>query len=183
MPKKRITRTIQTNGQTKSGVSLSYAAIGAIVGILAVVSAIWRVGSAVATKADVESIKTAITPILEKHEDRIRTLELQVARYFGASQTSTHPSRSVEQITPADIILAQYSPQSISPNAPRAIERPRRVVVPSEMVQAYDLQPSPGGVYGVLGEDGRLYSLDDVLWVIIRIHLQEQSFRRFQQKK
>jgi len=158
------------------------------VGLLAVAGVIWKVGSAVATKDDVASIKLLITPVLEKHEDRIRTLELQVARYFGASQTSGRPTPSrgagvLAQagivLAQAGIVLAQYQQQA---EAKRALEAPRRVVVPDELVQLYGLTPTRGGTYAVLGEDGRLYSLDDVLAVIIRVHLEEKTVRRLMKK-
>jgi len=151
------------------------------VGLLAVAGVIWKVGSAVATKDDVASIKLLITPVLEKHEDRIRTLELQVARYFGASQTSGRPtpSRGAGVLAQAGIVLAQYQQQA---EAKRALEAPRRVVVPDELVQLYGLTPTRGGTYAVLGEDGRLYSLDDVLAVIIRVHLEEKTVRRLMKK-
>ncbi len=178
MPKKQVKERASQSGTSKPGVSLSYAAISALVGLLAVAGVIWKVGSAVATKDDVASIKLLITPVLEKHEDRIRSLELQVARYFGASQTSGHPlpSRDEGGVIQAGVMLAQY--QQAAPSLEQKIETTRRVVVPDEMIRAYELQPSRGGVYAVLGEDGRLYSLDDVLAVIIRLHLEERQWAK-----
>lgn len=192
---------------SKDGLHISYATIGAIVGLLAILTGIWRVGSAVATKSDIDSATTSIrllissiTPVLDKHEDRIRTLELQMARYFGASQSSFKPSDapvgdsfpalSLTNWTKCDdrivsvpaFQLAQYSQSQTSQSAPsasstydakRQLEFPRRVVVPQLMIKLYDLQPSRGGVYALLGEDGRYYALDDVMAVIIRMHFEE----------
>jgi hypothetical protein len=95
---------------------------------------IWKVGSNVATKSDVESIKTSITPVLDKHEDRICALEIQMAHYFGASQTSLKPSGLEGNEELPSIVLAQYQPQAIpsSPSANAArqqMEAPRRIVV------------------------------------------------------
>lgn len=182
---KRKVRTSEKTNRNGGGLNLSYAALGTIVAILTIGGIIWKVGSAVATKSDIDSIRALITPVLDKHEDRIRTLELQMARYFGASQTALKPSRTDQELLPL-MTLAQYAPQSIpdaSANtirseARRQLEQPRRVVVPDLLILEYGLQPSRGGTYSLLGEDGRYYALDDVLAVIIKMHLEERNIRR-----
>jgi len=183
MPKNRPAATNGRNG----GFKISYAALGGIIGILTIAGAVWKVGSTIATKDDVLSIKQAITPILDKHEDRIRALEIQVARFFGPSQTSgptisgpvNRPSsdespmlsafkmRFVSEVSRA-VSDGEQSAQQKAENLP-----PRRVVVPEQVIKMYDLMPSRGGTYSLLGEDGKLYSIDDVLAVMIRLDLQE----------
>ena len=44
----------------------------------------------------------------------------------------------------------------------------RRPVVPSSIIRKFNLQPSEYGLY-VMGEDGKPYSLDDVLAVVFQI--------------
>ena len=69
---------------------------------------------------------------------------------------------------------AQYNPSSAqdsSGNAPaqqRYIPPNRKVVVTLEFIKVYNLQPAHGGGYGVLGEDGQFYLLDDVIAVLVR---------------
>ncbi len=168
-----VSRHVSTNG----GLRISYAGIGAAVGLLIIAGTIWGIGSKLATKSDIESIKATISPILDRHESRIRDIELQLARFFGAQQTRATPSGDTEPVKQASYILAQYQQQQDSSANKAALVMQRRVVVPQELIEAYNLQPARGGSYTVLGEDQRFYSLDDVLAVIIRMHLQERPLR------
>jgi hypothetical protein len=171
-------------------ISISYATVGVIGSILAIVFALWTVANKVATKEDVESIKATITPTLTAHESRIRDLELQFARYFGASQTSAHPTPASDvfddrPIKANFVLAAQYGgpyPQTQAPAASAAAPRippnlgiQRITVVPFEMIKQFNMEPTIGGAYAVLGEDGRYYNLDQVLSILIRMHFQERK--------
>lgn len=143
--------------------------------ILGLLGTGYKVVTSVATKSDVESIKAAITPTLTDHDKRIRDLELSNAAHFGASPTAVRPSASESVPQRVMATLAQYVASSYQSQAkipPQALQR--RVVVPMELILAYNLQPTAGFTYALLGEDGRYYSLDDVLYVIIHIHLDEK---------
>jgi hypothetical protein len=172
--------------------SISYSTIGVMGSILVMLVTLVTIGSKIATKADVDSIKSTITPVITQHEDRIRALEIQMARYFGASQTGlrTQPSSEVDMRTGVRLVLAQYqfptipdtssnAPLAQAPSAQRpAVLPPRRVVVPTQLIREYEMQPTRGGTYALLGEDGRYYSLDDVLAVIIQIHVREPQVKK-----
>ncbi|SRR6266566_4420541 len=171
------------NSQLEKGngrISISYSTIGVIGSILAILIALVTIGSKIATKEDVASIKAAISPVLDQHDSRIRSLELQMASHFGASPTSTRPLPSaVEEqgIHRANFILTQYVPlpiPDVSGNQPSVRQQPiplppRRVVVPIEMIKQYSIEPTRGGPYALLGEDGRYYALDDILAILIKI--------------
>lgn len=183
MPNKRK----NTPEPNRDRLSISYSTIGAIGGILLIVGMMWGVATKIATKADVDSIKSSIAPTLTDHETRIRGIELQLASYFGASRTATPrpvpSSDENEQVHKAGFVLAQYQvpqipdPNASSANAPMAQRAyslpPRRVVVPLEIITSYKLEPTRGGSYAVLGQDGKYYSLDDILYVIIEMHMAE----------
>ena len=139
----------------------------------------------IATKADIESIKASLAPTLAAHEarmtadeSRIRDLELQNAAHFGASQT-TFKSSSDDDGTQDGIrflLASAQMPQAIpyGQGAPPPVPIPqKRTVVARELINRYGLRPSTGGFYTLLGEDGKLYSIDDVIWAVIQIHLSE----------
>ncbi len=170
------------SGGSKNGrISLSYSTIAIFFTIMAGVAGLYKIGAEIATKDDISSIKAVLTPRLDQHEDRIRSLEIENARHFGASPTNWRlPAHDREDVVldPA-IILAQY-PQpmpipDVSGNQPSARQQPtyvpppRRAVVPIDMIRDYELQPTRGGAYALLGEDSRFYALDDVLAVMIKI--------------
>ena len=159
-----------------TAVTVSYASIAAVVGILTIIGFVFEGLRQLATKSDIESIRATITPTLNAHESRIRDLELANAAHFGASPATTRPMELEDiPVQRIGMVLAQYQMQQAPASASAAAVPlpPHRVVVPMEMITAYSLQPSRGGSYGLLGEDGRLYSLDDVLSVLIRMHLDE----------
>jgi hypothetical protein len=164
------------------GWTITPATLGIIVACLSILGGLWKISTSIATKADIDSIKTLITPQLDKHETRIRDLELQMARYFGASQIGTKPTPSSEDDTvrTTRFVLAQYIPNQIPDTSQSATRQqpppvpPRRVVVPLQLIKEFNLEPTRGGQVTLLGEDGRYYGLDDVLAIIIQIHLAER---------
>lgn len=152
--------------RTRKSVTVSYAGLGAIVAVLVIGGTTWKAVGSIATKADITSIQMALSPRLDRHEDWIRQLQLDWAARFGASPVSTRPN-STGDIFGAFPVLAQFAAQKQETS-------PQRAVVPIELIDLYKLQPTRGGSYNLLGEDGRYYSLDDVLFVIIRLHLNER---------
>lgn len=64
-------------------------------------------------------------------------------------------------------LLAAAIPAVAAEQSQQSMPR-RRPVVPRIVIERFKLQPSEYGLY-VLGEDGRPYSLDDVLAVIFQI--------------
>lgn len=142
--------------------------------LFGVLGYVWRTTSsvlgAIATKSDVAAIASSVGPRLDKAEQRIYNLELLNAAHFGASPSGFQPGASGDVIADARFVLAQFSnmQQQTIPSEVR-----RRVVVPQELITSYRLSPSQGGTYALLGEDGRYYSLDDVLSVVIQMHLEE----------
>lgn len=184
MPKKIQAKGNGTGSSNGNGrFTISYGTIGVLGSILVMVITLWTIGSRIATKADVDTIKALLEPVLDKHEARIRDLELQMARYFGASQTGIRqaPSAELEQdLRKANLVLAQYVPMPIpdagsSANAPSSRGQypipARRPVVPVVMIREYSMEPTRGGAYALLGEDGRYYSLDDVLAILIQTQI------------
>jgi hypothetical protein len=179
--------------EVKNGgrISISYSTIGLIGSVLGILIALVTIGSKIATKADVESIKSTISPVVSQHEDRIRALEIQMARYFGSSSATSYrraPTSELQiQKENPHFILTQYPqvPQipDVSANAPRQQNPslpslpPRRTVVPLVMIKEYNMTPTRGGSYALLGEDGLYYSLDDVLAALIQIHIREPQFK------
>lgn len=167
------------NNGTK-GFRISFAALGAIGTAFALIIGLWQISARVATKSDIDSIRVTISPVLDRHENRIRDLELQMARTFGASPMSAVPRANdipAEPDTLPTIHLAQFQTAQI-PNVAQMPIPPtvqRRVVVPVQLIEMFNLEPTRGGVYALLGEDGRYYGLDDVLAVIIRLHLRERA--------
>ena len=186
-----MSENFQVGDRRRSGngrLSISYSTIGVIGSILAMLIALVTIGSKIATKEDVASIKAAISPVLDQHDSRIRSLELQMASHFGASPASSRPVPSSTEkldIRQANFVLAQYIPQipDASGNQPSIRQTPiplpaRRVVVPMAMVKEYMMEPTRGGSYALLGEDGRFYAVDDVLAIIIRkLRLGEQKVK------
>jgi hypothetical protein len=152
------------------GVRITYKGLGAAGTALGILLALFTLGGKLATKSDIDGLKSAVTPTLNQHEARIRDLELQNAAHFGASPAGTRPSADAPPSAEARFILAQMQMQQQIPAASQ-VQRP--VVVPLELIQQYRLPPTSGGTYALLGEDGRYYSLDLVLAVIIRMHLEE----------
>lgn len=155
-------------------VSLSYATITIIVVVIGAVlglgRALWSMAAEIATKSDVALISAQIAPKLDGHEARIRELELQMARQFGASPAGARVAPASGEFYPnMNMILAQYTTQALPT---------RRVVVPFEMIKQFQMEPSRGGVLVVMGEDGKAYSLDDVLAIIIRLHFAERNLRK-----
>lgn len=174
MPKKPEPNGKNGNG----GIRVSYAALAAFAGLLAITGTLWKVGSAIATKTDISGLEAAIRPELTEHEMRIRTLELDMASHFGASPTSSRQSADPSHIAQASLALTDYLQSQNIPSG-----QSRVVVVPSVMIDAYHLQPTRGGTYAVLGQDGRYYSVDDVLALLIQIHLEEKGLLRTNQLK
>src|ERR1700676_3744599 len=135
-----MTRKAKAVEQSKhQGLYITPATLGIILTCLGILAGLWKIGSAIATKADVESIKAAISPTLLDHSTRIRDLELQMARFFGASQVGVpRPAPSAEfqeRIRMPGLVLAQYSaplppPMASTPAAPKIPASYRRVVVP-----------------------------------------------------
>ena len=148
--------------------------------VAALVGGTWRMVGSIATKDDVNSIKALVSPQISDHEMRIRSLELSNAAHFGASPMSARPGSTYPGEFEAGFVLAQMQyPNSVARQSQIPAEQTqfRRVVVPQELIESYKLPPTRGGTYALLGEDGRYYSLDDVLAVIIRMHLDEMRGR------
>lgn len=165
------------NGNGKNGsFQLSYSTLGAIGAVVALLGSLWSVGSKVASKSDIDSLKAAITPQLDQHENRIRALEIDLARYFGPSQANSRPAPSAsiqDQPQRTSLILAQYSVSQQAVQPP-----PRRAIIPIEMIREYSMEPSHGGAYTLLGDDGRSYSIDDIIAILIKIHFTEKGANR-----
>ncbi len=142
------------NGNDRKSVTVSYASLGALGAILGIVITVWQVGGKIATKTDIESIRATVT----EQDRRVRDLERQWDRFFGAQQKPSELETPTLETAP---LLKIGLPG----------ERPiRRIVVPSEFIRLYRLTPTEGGSYIVLGEDGRPYSIDDVLAVLVQAH-------------
>lgn len=162
-------------------VTVSYATVLLFLSVIGGLIGIWKFGSditgKIATKADIDGLKVAMQPVLTQHESRLRDLELQFARFFGASQSNLRsvPNSETMEAQPAHFVLAQYPNVSQFPQQQQMQQVQRRVVVPLEMIEVFRMEPSRGGVYGLQGEDGRVYSLDDVMAALIRMHMPELS--------
>lgn len=181
MPKIKTAR-VATNG---NGLRVSYAGIGAIVAVLSVIGILWKAGSEIATRADIASLQSAITPQLSQHEERIRQLELANASHFGSSPAAIRPGSDDfgMPLHDAAMILAQaqysrvpqFPVQAQIPAEAREIPRP---MIPLSVIQAYRLSPTIGGTYAMLGEDGKYYSIDGVVISIALAHLDEMRQRK-----
>lgn len=122
--------------------------LGTVLGVvLALGGAVYGISTGIATKSDFKEL-----------ESRVRAVERSIDRFFGKAAV---PSASVES-SPGVVFAA-------SPSEPR-----RTVAVTKEFIADHKLQPSGGGSYLLLGEDGRMYSLDDVLAALIREHKQHK---------
>jgi hypothetical protein len=109
------------------------------------------------------AFKTDLNPLWDAekdHESRIRELERAMDRFFG-------------QKTPAVVPVPAPAPFTLRPvqwkmAAKMEAQMPSRiVVVPKWFVDQYHLHPAASVGYKVLGEDGQLYSVDQVLAVMI----------------
>ena len=164
-----------TNGNDKRGFTLSYQALGGIVALISVLGVGYGGVQKIATKGDIEraqsAVNTKVTEVrkeVDEQDARIRDLERQWDRFFGMSGPSspTPSDFDLEPLSgPTNLLLVSQSGRA---NRQEKF-RPRRPVVLSYgFISRFDLHPSRGGTYGVLGEDGHMYSLDEVLAVLIR---------------
>lgn len=142
------------NRSDSGSFTLSFKTLGAIVAAFTLIAGVWQAGDKIATKVDLQTTQQRISAL----EDRVRAAELQMARFFGA-----HPEPSSYQ--KSSLKLASYGEEA----APA-----RRVVVTTDFVRSHELQPTRGGSYSLLGEDGRYYALDDVIAILVREHSKER---------
>ena len=166
--------------------TLSYKTLGAVVSLVVLIGGLWSAIGKVATKDDVKELATTYGTTYQAIESRVRNLEIQFATFFGKSNTSPASLKATpsEDDTNPEFSLVQYGGQmpdysGPSQNAPRAYQPPtRRVVVTMLFIKEHELQPTRGGVYGLLGEDGQFYSLDDVLSILVKEHDEPNRFNK-----
>lgn len=147
----------EEGGNGRRGLTISYQALGAILTILAIVGTVWKSIDHFASKEDIAVLSEAI----KTDGARIRDLERNWDRYFGATAAGVKPSKTAQN--GGRFILASL--------AEAAEQRPRPVVVTREFIDVYRLQPSKGGSYTVLGEDGNFYSIDEVIAILVGAHI------------
>lgn len=172
MPKRHIQVSRDANGA--GGIRISGAALTIIGTLFALIVGVWQIAGRVATKADVEAIAIQMGPRLTQTEARIRELELQNAAHWGASPVANRNGAYEEvPLKRTGFALAQYqqvpfSQQGAPPPLPQ-----RAPVLSIDFLRAYQLQPSRGGYYPLLGADGRLYALDDWVFIMTQLHMND----------
>ena len=125
----------------ENGATISIKTLSAALVILSIGGVFWGVASNIVTKSDFRELST-----------RVRDLERQVDRFFGKTQASF-------EVEVKGVAFAA-EPEDV-----------RTAVVTKGFIAEHNLRPSkPGSSYLVRGEDGQLYSLDEVLAVLIQEH-------------
>lgn len=174
MPKRQHIQ-VGRDANGTGGIRISGAALTIIGTLFALIVGVWQIAGRIATKSDVEAIAIQMGPRLTQTEARIRDLELQNAAHWGASPVANRPG--VYEETPvqrAGFVLAQYQqvPFNAQQGAPPPIPQ-RSPVLSIDFLRAYQMQPSRGGYYPLLGADGRLYALDDWVEVMTQLHMSD----------
>jgi hypothetical protein len=130
-----------------SGPTVNLKTLGLVLGVvLTLAGAFWGVATNIVVKSDFKELS-----------NRVREIERSIDRFFGKGMT---PTASVAPET-GTVHAAASEPGE-----------PRTVVLTKQFLANHNLQPSRGGSYQLLGDDGRFYSLDDVLAILVREHPQ-----------
>lgn len=168
-----------TQRSAEPGIRISPATLTILGSLFALIVGVWQVGSRIATKSDVDAIAAQLGPRMTQIEARLRELELQNAAHWGASPASiTHGLDDDPPVTRAGFLLTQYAQQMPLPPSASASAAPpplplRTPVLTLDFIRAYQMQPTRGGYYPLLGQDGRLYALDGWVAIMTQLHMQD----------
>lgn len=142
--------------EKKVVLALSQSQLAIIGSVLAIATGIYGGVNNIATKGDIAIVEARV----EKQDERLRSTELALARFFGQPPGSVKPSSDDGNFQGRPFVRVAQLKMQPPPT--------RRVVVPEWFINDYLLEPTEGGAYAVLGEDGKYYSIDDVMAMVIR---------------
>jgi hypothetical protein len=173
----------EPNGEMKIPKSL-FAAIGSLAALIVL---FWGVARGIVTTSQFTTLQGTVVQLQRDFSalsQKVADEQDSIDRFFGNTAPKAKPSAfdgpaingaifTLVQMQTGEYRKPEQSQQRVSPQAiahSYAIAN-RRAVIPLAFIRRYGLEPATGRAYLILGEDQKLYSLDDVLAALIQAEM------------